>query len=136
MFLLFAFGAATALCALLWRVAVYALPVFVAFSIGFWSLSAGAGVAAIVVGLIAGVVSWALAKRAFGHGSNPIRFMVVALFALPAAYMGFEIVWQISGLGGPATFWRIVLAGIAALAAAGTVVARLVERDPRQDMSF
>ena len=136
MFLLFAVGVTIALCALLWRVAVYALPVFVAFSVGFWSLSAGAGVAAIVVGLIAGVVSWELAKRTVGLGSRPIRCLVVAFFALPAAYMGFEIVWQISGLGEPAMFRRIAVAGIAAIAAAGTVAARLTERNAHQDVLF
>lgn len=136
MFLLFAFGAAIALCALLWRVAVYALPVFVAFSIGFWLLSAGGGIAAVVAGLVAGVGSWKLAKRAFGNGSRSLRFIVIALFALPAAYMGFQIVWQISSLGEPATSWRIVLAVTAGIAAAGTVVARLAEREAQQDASF
>jgi len=134
MFLLFAVGATIALCALLWRVAIYALPVFVAFSVGFWSLSAGAGASAIVVGLIAGVVIWELAKRTVGHGSSPIRCIVVAFFALPAAYMGFEIVWQISGLGEPATLWRIAVAGLAGIAAAGTVATRLIERNAHQDV--
>ena len=70
MFLLFAVGAVIALCALLWRVAIYALPVFVAFSIGFWALSLGAGLGALFVGLIAGVLSWEVAKNVFARGNT------------------------------------------------------------------
>lgn len=136
MFLLFAFGAAIALCALLWRVAVYALPVFVAFSIGFGLLSAGAGVTAVVVGLIAGVMSWTLARWAFSRSNNPVKFILIALFVLAAAIMGFEIVWQIGETASLA--WRIILGGAAAIAAGGTCLLRLSEdhsSDPADRLS-
>ena len=125
MFLLFAIGAIAALCALLWRVAIYALPVFVGFSAGFLSLSGGAGVGAPLVGLFAGVMSWEFAKYAFVRGNDGAKLPVLGLFALPAAYMGFEIVWQISATTDISLLWRGLLGVTASMAVGGTVLARL-----------
>ena len=60
MFLILAIGTVIALCALLWRVAIFALPVFVGFSAGFWALFLGAGIGAGLVGLVAGALVGAL----------------------------------------------------------------------------
>ena len=127
MFSLFAIGAVIALCALLWRVAIYAFPVFIGLTAGFWSLSAGAGVGALFVGLLAGGISWEFAKYAIRRGRDRTRFIVTGLLALSAAYMGFEIVWQIFGLGGCTTVWRVLFGTAAGLAAGGTAMARLAE---------
>jgi hypothetical protein len=125
MFLLFAVGAVITLCALLWRVAIYALPVFVAFSIGFWALSLGAGLVAWFVGLLAGVLSWEVAKHVFARGNNALKIGVAILFASLASYMGFEIVWQISTSSSISEFWRALVAGVAGIAAFSTCVKRL-----------
>lgn len=127
MFLLFALGAVIALCAVLWRVAIYALPVFVGFLSGWWALAAGAGIGAAIIGLIAGVATWELAKRGFASGNRTTRLGLAMLFALPAAYAGFEIVWQISGDGGSSPIWRSVIGVAAATAAGGTALLRISE---------
>jgi hypothetical protein len=125
MFLILAIGAVIALCALLWRVAIFALPVFVGFSAGFWALSFGAGIGAGLVGLVAGAFSWELAKHVFRRGNSTVKTGVAILFALPAAYTGFEIVAQISGDAVASTVWRTVFGITAGLACGGTLLARL-----------
>lgn len=130
MFLLFAFGAVIALCALLWRVAIYALPLFVGFWTGWWALSAGAGVFAAIIGLIAGVATWELAKHGFASANRTTRIGLAMLFALPAAYTGFEIVWQISDGSGSSLLWRSLIGLVAAMAAGGTALLRISEGSP------
>ncbi|MDE2184535.1 MAG: hypothetical protein KGJ78_16065 [Alphaproteobacteria bacterium] len=125
MFLLLAVGAVVALCALLWRVAIYAMPVFVGFSIGFWALSLGAGLGAPIIGLVVGVACWELAKRVFAHGNKATKAGIAILLALPAGYMGFEIVWQICSSSSLSEFWRAPIAGVAGMAAFGTCLKRL-----------
>jgi hypothetical protein len=125
MFLLFAFGAIIALCALLWRVAIYALPVFVGLWTGWWAVSAGAGVFAAIIGLIAGVATWELAKHGFASGNRTTRIGLAMLFALPAAYTGFQIIWQISDGSGSSILWRSLIGVVAALAVGITTAARL-----------
>jgi hypothetical protein len=127
MFLLLAIGAVVALCALLWRVAIYALPVFIGFSVGFWALAQGAGVGAIAVGLFAGILSWELAKHTIDRSTGWAQAMIIAVFVVPAAYMGFEIVWQTSADAVPSLIWRAVLGMVAGLASGGTTLRRLSE---------
>jgi hypothetical protein len=128
MFLLLAIGAVAALCAVLWRVAIYALPMFIGFAVGFWALAQGAGVGAIAVGLFAGIVSWELAKHTIDRSTGWAQAMIIAVFIVPAAYMGFEIVWQISADAVPSLIWRVVLGMVAWLASGGTTFRRLSER--------
>lgn len=125
MFLLLAMGAVAALCAVLWRVAVYALPVFIGVEAGWYALSAGAGVVALLVGLVASAGSWLAAKHTYRRGPQWTRLVVAIVFGLTAAAMGLEIVWQISDGASLAT--RIVLGSAAALAAGGTSLVRLVQ---------
>ncbi|MEI9996771.1 MAG: hypothetical protein WDM91_19385 [Rhizomicrobium sp.] len=125
MFLLMAIGAVLALCGLLWRVAVHALPVFVGFTAGWWALSLGAGAGSAVVGLAAGMASWALAGWASRSECRALRIAAAITCALPAAYVGFTIVWQITELGISNAGWRILFAVVAGLAAGLTTVARL-----------
>lgn len=127
MFLLLAMGAGIGICALLWRVAIYALPAFVGFSIGFWALDCGAGGGAIMVGVFAGIAAWTVARWAALSEHTPVRAIVTIFFAAPAAYTAFEIVWQISGMGGTETVWRAVFACLGGLAASLTTIARLSE---------
>lgn len=130
MFVLFAIGVVIALCTLLWRVAIYALPVFVGFSIGFWTLSSGAGLGAPLLGLVAGAACWELAKRAFAHGNGSTKAGVAILLALPAGYMGFEIVSQLCGPSVATPIWRTAFGLVAGLACAGTLLARLAQTQP------
>jgi len=131
MFLLLAMGAVIGICALLWRVAIYAVPVFVGLSTGFWALDCGVGGGAALVGVFAGITAWTVARWAARSEHVPVKVAVTALFAAPAAYAAFEIVWQISGMGSSGTVWRAAFAGFGGLATGLTTVARLIEPDIR-----
>lgn len=133
MFLLLAMGAVITLCVLLWRVAIFALPVFVGFAVGWWAMAVGAGVGSAAIGLAAGVASWVLAVRGVQNGRPTLRILVLLLFGAPAGYAAFEIVWQLSELGVPSDIWRGVLACAAGLAAALTTIARLRGTRPSFD---
>jgi hypothetical protein len=85
----------------------------------------GAGVFAAIIGLIAGVATWELAKHGFASGNRMTRVGLAMLFALPAAYTGFQIVWQISDGGGSSILWRSLIGVVAALAVGITAAVRL-----------
>lgn len=123
MFLLLAVGAIAALCALLWRAAVYALPLFAGLSAGWWSLNHGAGFGCVAVGLVSGVLTLAIGRAAVTSPRIWIRRSALVLFLLPAAYTGFGIVADIAD--GTGTIWVVVLSLIGGLAASGTAYARL-----------
>lgn len=130
MFLLLAIGAVVALCMLLWRVAVYGLPVFVGFSVGFWALSLGARMGALVLGLAAGLACWELAKHVFAKGDSTTKTGVAILFAVPTGYMGFQIVCQLGALSAVPVLWQTGFALAAGLACSGTLLARLSRIPP------
>lgn len=114
-------------CVLLWNFAVYAVPAFVGFSAGFWALNHGAGIGCVVVGLVAGVAIFLIGRIALMNSNPAIRWTVIALFALPAAYAGYNIVLQLSEMGIPSPIWRQVCAAIGGLAVGGTTLTRLIE---------
>jgi len=127
MFLLFALGAVIALCALLWRVAVYALPVFVGFSTAWWALNHGAGVVSIILGFIAGALTLWLGRAAAISDRVRFRWLAIAAFVAAAAYAGFGIVNELGQ--SLSSLWRILAGAIGAMAVAGTTYARLTTRD-------
>jgi hypothetical protein len=100
-----------AACALLYYCAVFALPVFIGLSVGFWALNAGAGIASVIIGLIAGVIVFVIGKLAFSCSRSPaVRWMIALLFVLPAAIAGYSLVLQLSQLSVPSNAWRHALA--------------------------
>ncbi|MFI5024292.1 MAG: hypothetical protein ACHQRJ_21900 [Alphaproteobacteria bacterium] len=115
-----------AFCALLYNFAVYALPAFVGFSVGYWAIHSGAGVGSIVVGfaaalavLLAGQVTFAKSR------SLPLRWLLVLLFAAPAVWAGYSVVLQLSELGVPSPTWQHVFAVIGAVFISCTAIVRL-----------
>ncbi len=110
---------------LLWNFAIFALPAFVGFSAGWWALNHGAGIGCVVVGLVAGGAVFLAGRIALTSRSATLRLLVIALFTLPAAYTGYNIVLQLSEIGVPSTIWRHVFAVIGALAVGGTTIMRL-----------
>ena len=115
-----------AFCALLYNFAVYALPAFVGFSVGFWAIHSGAGVGSIVVGFAAGLIVLLAGQVAFAKSrSLLLRWLLVLLFAAPAAWAGYSVVLQLSELGVPSPVWRHVFAVIGAVVIGCTAVARL-----------
>lgn len=127
MFVLFAVGTVIALCALLWRAAVQATPVFVAFSTGWWALKHGAGVACLAVALMAGALTFLAGRSALASPNRTVRLLAIAAFLAPAAYVAYSVVLELAGTSIPSSVWRHLVAGIGAVAAAATTLVRLTE---------
>jgi hypothetical protein len=94
-FLVFGIGA---LCALICRLAVDALPAFVACTAGFWAYGTGAGpIGASMVALLAGVGTLAAGRFVFSSTRNGVvRLLVALLFAAPAAFTGYNVVFGLA----------------------------------------
>jgi hypothetical protein len=113
-------------CVLLWYFAVYALPVFVGFTTGFWALSHGAGIGCVAIGLVAGVAVFLAARLAFASANIGLRWIVVALFVGPAAWAGYGVVIALADAGLIAShIWRDLFAIMGALGVGGTAFIRL-----------
>jgi hypothetical protein len=112
---------------LLFTLAVYAVPFFVAVTIGMWAYDTGAGViGAGIVGFTAGAISLIAAQLLFAAvKSVPIRIVLALCFAAPAAVAGFHAVLGIAGLLMPSETWQMVFATIGGIAVGTVSVARL-----------
>ena len=121
-------------CWLIFTLAVYALPFFVAVSAGLMAYQSGAGIlGAPLVGIAAGGVTLAIGQSAFAIARFPIlRAAIAAAFAVPAAIAGYHVVFAISQLGMPSLTWREIFACLGAVFIGGTACARLtVFAEPR-----
>lgn len=117
-----------AACALLYYCALFALPVFIGFSVAFWALNAGAGIASVVIGFAVGVIVFVIGKLAFSRSrSLAVRWTTVLLFAVPASAAGYSLVLQLSGLGVPSLAWRQAIAVIGAMIIGFTTVVELAK---------
>jgi hypothetical protein len=111
---------------LLWNFAIYVLPAFVGFSTGWWALNHGAGVGCVLVGLVAGIVTFLAGRAALKSGNVPLFWLAISLFTLLAAYAFYNIVLQVSEAGVPSTVWRHIFAVVGATLLAGATFKRLV----------
>ncbi len=121
-------------CWLIFTLAVYALPFFVAVSAGLMAYHSGAGIlGAPLVGIAAGGVTLAIGQSAFAIARFPIlRAAIAAAFAVPAAIAGYHVVFAMSQLGMPSLAWREVFACLGAVFIGGTAWTRLaVFAEPR-----
>ena len=116
-----------ALCWLLFNLAVFALPLFAAVSAGSFALKSGAGpIAAIAVGIVAGVLTLALGRAVFSFAPSPVvRGFVALLFAAPAAFAGFHAMHGLAALAVSSEEWREVLAYVGGAFVGLTALARL-----------
>ena len=114
---------------LLWNLAIYILPAFVGFSTGWWALNHGAGIGCVLVGLVAGVVTFLAGRTALKSGNVPFFWLVISLFTLLAAYAFYYIVLQVLEAGVPSTVWRHIFAVVGATLLAGVTFKRLVAED-------
>ena len=114
-------------CWLIFTLAVYALPCFVAVSAGMMAFHSGAGVlGAPLVGISAGAVALAIGQTAFAMTRSVIlRAAIAAAFAIPAAVVGYHVVLVMSQIGVPSLPWREVFACLGALFIGGTAWTRL-----------
>ena len=121
-------------CWLIFALAVYALPFFVAVSVGITAFHGGAGVVgALLIGIAAGALTLAVGQTAFAIGRSPIlRIAIAAVFAVPAAIAGYHVVLAMSQIGVPSLAWREVFACLGAVFVGGTAWTRLaVFSEPR-----
>lgn len=114
-------------CWLIFALAVYALPFFVAVSVGIMAFHGGAGViGALLVGIAAGALTLAIGQTAFALARSPIfRVAIAAVFAIPAAIAGYHVVLAMSQIGVPSLAWREVFACLGAVFVGGTAWTRL-----------
>jgi hypothetical protein len=135
--ILFGLGA---FCVLLFYVAVYVLPFAVGLQVAHWAINTGSGViGGIAIGLVAGAMVYAIGQAVFASSrSLVIRWIVILLFAIPAAIAGYSTVEQFSDVMGlvPFPIWRQVFAVVGALAVGGTAIARLSAPMPEPRPTF
>jgi hypothetical protein len=121
-------------CWLIFTLAVYALPFFIAVSAGMMAFHSGAGVlGAPLVGIVAGGATLAIGQIVFAIARFPIlRATLAVAFAVPAAIAGYHVVFAMSQLGIPSLAWREIVACLGAAIIGGTAWTRLtVFAEPR-----
>ena len=109
-------------CALLFRLSIYALPMFAAFLAGSTTYRGGSGiVAALAAAAIAAIILLAFAQLALAFAkSDMTRAAIGIAFAAPAAFAGYHAVHGIAAATMPTTGWQfaVSLLGAAIIAAA------------------
>jgi hypothetical protein len=122
------------ICWLIFTLAVYILPLFVAINAGFWAYHSGAGVLGTpLVAITVGGMSLAIAQIAFAMTQSLIlRAVIAAVFALPATLAGYHLALAMAHLGVPSPVWQQVFACLGAVFVGGTAWRRLtILTDPR-----
>jgi hypothetical protein len=114
------------LCALLYFLVVFALPVFAGLSVAFWAMNTGAGLGSLAIGLAAGAAVFVAGHIVFSSGRSLIlRSLVLLFFAVPAAIATYSMILQLSAIAIPSIVWRHVFALIGASAIGVAAAARL-----------
>ena len=115
------------LVTILFSLAVYALPFFVAMSVGIYVYDTDAGVlASLVSAFLSGAATLVFGQIAFATiKSFPVRLAVGALYALPAGIAGFHTIKGLSEIGGAGGAWTLVFGWIGAFVVGGTAWARI-----------
>jgi len=105
------------MCWILFTLAVYALPFFVAVSAGMFAYQTGAGaIGAGIIALAAGVVSIVLGQALFAAAQSPaVRATIAAAYAAPAAFAGYHAVHGLASIGSPSPGWHELLSVTGAL---------------------
>jgi hypothetical protein len=120
-------------CVLLYTSAVYALPVTIGLSAGFWAMHAGAGTGSILIGAAAGALTLTLGELAVVTNRSPqIRWTVLLAFTLPAIIAGYSMILQICELGISSLVWCHIFAVVGAGAIGFAVVTRLLPQPVSQ----
>lgn len=111
----------------LFALAVYALPFFVAVTVGMYVYDSEAGlIAAFVSAFLAGGATLVAGQIAFATiKSVPVRLAIGALFAAPAGIAGYHAIEGLSGIGGAGETWTLVFAWIGAVVVGATAWARI-----------
>ena len=115
------------ICWLLFTLAVYALPLFVAATAGLAAYHHGAGlVGATIVVALSGFATLAVGQLTFALVTSPMTRAAIALvFAVPAAVAGYSAAFGLAHIGIAATGWCTALGVIGAILTGGTAFARM-----------
>ena len=109
-------------CALLFRLSIYALPLFVAFLAASVTYRSGSGIiATLAAAAIAAIILLAVAQIALSFAKSDLaRAAIGVAFAAPAAVAGYHAVHGIAAATMPASGWQLVvsLLGAAIIAVA------------------
>ncbi len=121
-----------ALLCLLFTLAIYALPFFVAVTAGMAAFHGGAGViGAILVAAFVGGATLAIGQIVFATVRSPaIRATVALLYAVPATIAGYSATHSLAELSMPSTTWQIIFAIIGAICVGCTAFVRLAMSVP------
>ena len=120
----------------LFTLAVYALPFFVAVTVGMHLYDNEAGLfAAITAAFVSGAVTLLAGQIAFATiRSVPIRLAIGALYAAPAGIAGYHAIKGLSEIGGAGDTGTLVFAWIGAVVVGGTAGARIASlAGPHED---
>ncbi|MGN8546985.1 hypothetical protein ACQPTN_20160 [Bradyrhizobium sp. 13971] len=114
-------------CWAIFALAVYALPFFVALSIGMTALQSGAGVVgALLIATAGGALTLVLGQVAVAVArSLALRIAIATAFAIPAAVAGYHVAFALSQISMPSLVWREILACLGAVCIGGTTWIRL-----------
>ncbi|MGY8632112.1 hypothetical protein RAD15_06410 [Bradyrhizobium sp. 14AA] len=115
-------------CWAIFALAVYALPFFVALSIGMIAFQGGAGLlGALLIATAGGALTLLLGQVAIAvTRSMALRIAIATAFAVPAAVAGYHVVFAVSQIGVPSLAWREVFACLGAVCIGVTSWARLM----------
>lgn len=104
-------------CALLFRLSIYALPMFVAFLAGSATYSSDNGIlAALAAAGVAAIVLLAAAQLALAFAKTDLTRVVIGIvFAVPAAVAGYHAVHGIAAATMPTGAWQIVVSMLGAV---------------------
>ncbi|PAL19885.1 hypothetical protein [Sphingopyxis sp. GW247-27LB] len=109
-------------CALLFRLSIYALPLFVAFLAASATYRSGSGlIAALAAAAIATIFLLAVAQLALAFAKSDLtRAAIGVAFAAPAAIAGYHAVHGIAAATMPPSAWQLIvsLLGAGIIAAA------------------
>ena len=123
------------ICWVLFNLAVYALPFFVAVTVGHTLYTSEVGlIGAIAAAFFAGAATLILGQIAFATiRSTPVRLTLGALYAFPAGIAGFHAIKGLSAMGGADETWTLVSAGIGAVIVGVTALARVAALSGSED---
>ncbi|TYL86029.1 hypothetical protein [Bradyrhizobium cytisi] len=114
-------------CWAIFALAVYALPFFVALSVGMLAFRDGVGVVgALLIGIASGALTLAVGQVAVAVSrSLTLHVAIATAFAVPAAIAGYHVVFALSQIGVLSLAWREACACVGAVSIGGTAWARL-----------
>lgn len=126
------------LCWLLFTLAVYALPLFVAATAGLAAYNHDSSLfGALLVALLGGVATLAIGRAAFALvPSIMLRALIALLFAAPAAVAGYEAAFGLVHIGVASGAWCAAFGALGALFTGATAFARMAFHCPAGAAGF